>query len=80
MPTRSMRPRDWLWSNFLILDRPASARIYVHEQQEKTFLEELSSRVSKLKAGPGINKDSKIGPLINEEALEKVDQQVRDAI
>ncbi len=55
-------------------------RIYVHEQQEKTFLEELSSRVSKLKAGPGINKDSKIGPLINEEALEKVDQQVRDAI
>jgi len=43
-------------------------------------LEELSSRVSKLKAGPGINKDSKIGPLINEEALEKVDQQVRDAI
>ena len=55
-------------------------RIYVHEQQEKAFLEELTSRVSKLKAGPGINKDSKIGPLINEEALEKVDQQVRDAI
>ena len=53
-------------------------RIYVHEQQEKAFLEELTSRVSKLKSGPGINKDSTIVPLINEEALETVDQQVRD--
>ncbi len=37
-------------------------RIYVHAKQEKAFLDELKSRVSKLKAGPGLEQDSKIGP------------------
>ena len=55
-------------------------RIYVHAQQEKAFLDELKSRVSKLKAGPGLEQDSKIGPLINQQALEKVETQVQDAL
>ena len=46
----------------------------------ETFLDELKSRVSKLKAGPGLEQDSKIGPLINQQALEKVETQVQDAL
>ena len=55
-------------------------RIYVHVQKEKAFLDELKARVSKLKAGPGLEQDSKIGPLINQQALEKVETQVQDAL
>jgi succinate-semialdehyde dehydrogenase/glutarate-semialdehyde dehydrogenase len=55
-------------------------RIFVHTDMIGPFLGELSKRVSGLKAGSGFDPGVRIGPLVNEAALEKVDRQVRDAI
>ncbi len=55
-------------------------RIFVHEDVVEPFLAELSKRVSTLKAGSGFDPGVRIGPLVNEAALEKVDRQVQDAL
>lgn len=55
-------------------------RVFVHRSQLEPFLNELRSRVQALKAGPGMEKGVRIGPLINAAALEKVDRQVQDAL
>lgn len=55
-------------------------RIFVHRDIVKPFLDELSQRVSTLKTGSGFDPGVRIGPLVNEAALEKVDRQVQDAI
>ncbi len=55
-------------------------RIYVHRDKLEPFLGELKNRVDRMKAGSGLNADVSIGPLINSEAVEKVDLQVRDAV
>jgi succinate-semialdehyde dehydrogenase/glutarate-semialdehyde dehydrogenase len=55
-------------------------RIYVHRDQKEAFVAELSSRVAAMKAGSGFDKGVRIGPLMNEAALEKVDRQVKDAL
>lgn len=54
-------------------------RIYVHESLLDPFLEELLKRVSKLKAGNGMEEGITLGPLMSGEALERIDAQVRDA-
>ena len=55
-------------------------RIYVHADIIKPFVSELTSRVSSLKVGSGFDADVRIGPLVNDAALEKVDRQVQDAV
>jgi len=55
-------------------------RIFVHADIIDPFLNELSKRVTAMKAGSGFDSGVRIGPLINDAALEKVDCQVRDAI
>ena len=55
-------------------------RIFVHTDQLDAFLGELSRRVSAMKAGSGLEAGVRIGPLVNDAALEKVDRQVQDAI
>ena len=55
-------------------------RIYVHDDIVSPFLEELTSRVSALKAGSGFDPGVKIGPLVNEAEIEKNDTQVQDAV
>ena len=55
-------------------------RIFVHADVLDPFLKELSNRVSLLKAGSGFDPSVRIGPLVNEMAIEKVDRQVQDAI
>lgn len=55
-------------------------RIYVHTDVVDSFLNELSKRVSALKAGSGFDPGVRIGPLVNGAAVEKVDRQVQDAI
>ena len=55
-------------------------RIFVHADIFVPFLNELSNRVSMLKAGSGFDPGVRIGPLVNEAAIEKVDRQVQDAI
>ena len=55
-------------------------RIFVHADMIDPFLNELSKRVSAMKAGSGFDPGVRIGPLVNAAALEKVDRQVQDAI
>ncbi|MCB1747982.1 MAG: NAD-dependent succinate-semialdehyde dehydrogenase [Gammaproteobacteria bacterium] len=55
-------------------------RMYVHESQVEPFVAELSRRVERLKPGPGLDPESGVGPLINAAAVDKVDNQVRDAV
>ncbi len=54
-------------------------RIFVHKSMVDPFVEELAARVSNMPAGDGFDKSTKIGPLINAAALEKVQRQVDDA-
>ncbi len=55
-------------------------RIYVHASQKEAFLKELTAKVSAMKAGRGTEAGVGIGPLVNETAVDKVDNQVRDAL
>ena len=55
-------------------------RIFVHRRIMEPFLSTLEARVTALRAGDGMNPENSIGPLINEDAIEKVDRQVQDAL
>lgn len=55
-------------------------RIFVHKSIVQKFTETLIDRVKKLKAGNGLDDGISIGPLVNEEAIKKVDLQVKDAL
>lgn len=54
-------------------------RIYVHEKVIDEFTELLKDKVSQLKVGDGLDEDTDIGPLINEQAVAKVKSQLEDA-
>lgn len=55
-------------------------RIFVHSTMIGPFLKELEKRVAAMKCGSGFEPGIKIGPLVNEKELEKIDNQVKDAI
>jgi succinate-semialdehyde dehydrogenase/glutarate-semialdehyde dehydrogenase len=55
-------------------------RLYVHKDRMEAFVNEFSSRVSRLTAGSGFDEGVSIGPLIDAAALIKVERQVKDAI
>ncbi len=55
-------------------------RIYVHRQVLDRFLEVFLHRVSTLKVGNGLETDTRLGPLVDEAALDKVTLQVSDAL
>ena len=54
-------------------------RIYVHETIAKDFSERLVERVKQLKVGNGMEEGITIGPLIDEDAIRKVQSHVDDA-
>ena len=54
-------------------------RIYVHRRILAPFLDTLSKRITAMKAGNGLEQGVTIGPLVNQEALDKVTNQVDDA-
>ena len=55
-------------------------RIYVHEPVYDEFLERLTRAVTALKVGAGTEPDVNVGPLIDEQALAKVERHVADAV
>ena len=55
-------------------------RFFVHELIYEPFVETLTARVAKMKAGSGFEEGVAIGPLVNAAAVEKVDGQVKDAV
>jgi succinate-semialdehyde dehydrogenase / glutarate-semialdehyde dehydrogenase len=54
-------------------------RIYVHRSRTAEFLDVLTTRVAALKAGNGLAPGTTIGPLIDDQALAKMERQVADA-
>lgn len=55
-------------------------RIYVQRGIADEFISALTSRVAKMKAGSGFTEGVQIAPLIDRDAIDKVDRQVRDAV
>jgi len=58
----------------------AANRIYVQAAIKDRFVAAFGKRVSAMKAGDGFDESSDIGPLIDERAIEKVDQHREDAL
>ena len=54
-------------------------RLFVHRSGVDAFTGEFVSRVTRMRAGNGLDDGIAIGPLVNEKAVEKVERQVADA-
>jgi len=57
----------------------AANRFYVHEAVAEEFARRLADRMASLRLGPGTSPETQVGPLVNEEAVRKVDDLVRGA-
>lgn len=55
-------------------------RIYVQAGVYDEFARKLAARVEQFKVGPGVDEGVVIGPLIDEHAVEKVEEHVADAL
>ncbi|MFI6531921.1 NAD-dependent succinate-semialdehyde dehydrogenase [Nonomuraea sp. NPDC050547] len=58
----------------------AANRFYVEEPVAEEFARRLAARMSALRLGPGTDPGSEVGPLVNQEAVDKVDGLVRQAL
>jgi succinate-semialdehyde dehydrogenase / glutarate-semialdehyde dehydrogenase len=54
-------------------------RFHVHESVAEEFSKRLADKMGSLKIGRGTEEDVQVGPLINEDAVEKVGELVEDA-
>ncbi|QUW21270.1 NAD-dependent succinate-semialdehyde dehydrogenase [Sporosarcina sp. Marseille-Q4063] len=55
-------------------------RIYVHEDILNQFVSSLAGKVKEFKIGCGLDADTDLGPVINEAAIIKIEDQVADAL
>lgn len=55
-------------------------RFYVHESLHDAFVKKLAEATKKIKVAPGLEPGSQLGPLIDQQALDKVKSHVADAI
>jgi succinate-semialdehyde dehydrogenase / glutarate-semialdehyde dehydrogenase len=55
-------------------------RIYVQDAVYEAFLERLAAAASRLAVGSGLDPETKVGPLIERSAIEKVQRHVADAL
>jgi succinate-semialdehyde dehydrogenase/glutarate-semialdehyde dehydrogenase len=55
-------------------------RFYVHESLHDIFVEKLTQASKRLVIGPGLDKGVQLGPLIDQQAINKVEQHVQDAV
>jgi succinate-semialdehyde dehydrogenase / glutarate-semialdehyde dehydrogenase len=58
----------------------AANRFYAQAPVAGEFARRLADRMSALKLGPGTADGVQVGPLVNREAVDKVDELVRDAV
>ena len=58
----------------------AANRIYVERSIHNAFAAALAKRIGELKVAPGLTEGSDIGPLMHERAMQKVEEQVADAL
>jgi succinate-semialdehyde dehydrogenase/glutarate-semialdehyde dehydrogenase len=55
-------------------------RFFVHRSIAEPFVEEFTARIGKLRAGSGLEDGVTVGPLIDDDALAKMQRQVDDAV
>jgi succinate-semialdehyde dehydrogenase/glutarate-semialdehyde dehydrogenase len=55
-------------------------RFYVHESLHDAFVEKLANATQKIQVGNGLNEGIQQGPLIDEQAIQKVEAHVADAV
>ncbi len=55
-------------------------RIYVMESVHDQFVEHLINIAQALKIGPGMDRSTEIGPLIDQSILDRVEQHIHDAV
>jgi succinate-semialdehyde dehydrogenase/glutarate-semialdehyde dehydrogenase len=55
-------------------------RLYVHDKVYDAFAEKLVVAVNKLKVGPGMEDGVQLGPLIDQKAVEKIEEHIADAL
>ncbi|GAB3682100.1 NAD-dependent succinate-semialdehyde dehydrogenase [Salinisphaera aquimarina] len=60
-------------------DCVAANRIYVHRSIYEDFIGRFAERMNAMKVGNGFDEDTEIGPLINEDAVEKAQSLIDDA-
>lgn len=58
----------------------ATNRVYVQEGIKDKYIERLKEKVKKLKIGNGFNDDTDIGPIIDKDGYDKIDNHIEDAI
>lgn len=55
-------------------------RIFVHEAIAEKFTRLLTEKVMQLKVGNGLHEETSVGPVIDQNAVEKIQSQIDDAI
>ncbi len=55
-------------------------RFYVQDGVYDEFVEKLAARVRAMKVGYGLDEGTEVGPLVDEKAVEKVEEHLQDAI
>ncbi|VEF46324.1 succinate-semialdehyde dehydrogenase [NADP+] [Bacillus freudenreichii] len=55
-------------------------RVYAHKSIAEEFAEKLAKRTAELKIGDGLEEGTDVGPLINKKSLDKMKEQVEDAV
>jgi succinate-semialdehyde dehydrogenase/glutarate-semialdehyde dehydrogenase len=55
-------------------------RFFVHADVAEEFSRRLAERMSAMRVGPGIADDTQVGPLVNEDAVNKVTELVQGAV
>lgn len=58
----------------------AANRLYVESSIAEEFAARLAARMKSLRLGPGLDEETQVGPLVNEDAVSKVDELVRGAV
>ena len=58
----------------------AANRFYVEASVAPEFSRRLSERMAALRVGPGVDEQTQVGPLVNEDAVVKVDELVTAAV
>jgi len=58
----------------------AANRIYVHADVAEEFARKLADKMAQMPVGPGTEEGVRVGPLINQDAQDKVDELVTDAV
>ena len=53
------------------------SRFYIHESKKNDFTKKYVEETEKLKLGPGINKDTDLGPITTEKRINEIEELVR---